>query len=1689
MFESIVADIIVRYIGEYIKNLSSEQLRINIFSGNVVLKNLEIKGEALQSFKLPLHVQKGIIGSLELKIPWTNLKSAPVILEIDSICLYAIPQTGFEYNEEEERRKTQLEKQKKLEKYELIRTWKDGAADARAGRQDSFMSGVMSKILNNIEIKINTFHLRYEEVRNGKVYSLGLSFGSLSAYSTDRHYKRAYVGNSSESRAVDNDTLFKYVELTDFSIYLNSDDHSIRDLSNTDFQQALKNMTGSSTALGDHRYILKPITVTLKVEINKNLSMDMDVPKLRIKCQFEEVSFFIEENQYQTILKLLTTIGNYAHELKYLKYRPKLRPKQDPRAWWRYCAEVYRESIRKKIQQRSWSYIQRRRQDRKEYVQLFKKLQGVEWVDAISDKETKRLQEMEDELGFEDIVYFRSLARRELAKEQAIADSKKGEFYSSVNRTRSLFGFWNTGSTPRLNIQLTKEQQDEIYKSMEYDEVALSATVEMPADYVQHIVQVKVQAIVFTVVGSRKGEDPLMISYLNNITFKMSQREQGVRFDLDLESFNVVDHFSPDSLFPYIITSKPRYKLGINDMTVAKMSPPNQERHQHKGANKKQQQHLFNIVFETNPIASNYDYRLSLLLNTMEVVINKPQIERLIEFATPEESVNLFPLSSVAVEELIMLKEMTIFQLREVINHHKTIDLSVDAKAPTVIIPEHANRPDTTLIIVDLGNCLMQSDVADTKAARNKRSTAALDRRLLTSTMVQEDLDHDLDESDLYDHYRVNLSSIKVQLARNDQQWWNVKAGSVDDDSNNNGFPLVEEMAINLHIQTSIESNELSLALFKVSGTLPEVRVNISDSSFVQLYRMARTLSTESSHTSNAYNQIMDTLYTTSKQQEESVLDLSHMEVKLSEAYRQVLSRRKLFEGEFTLQKVFVNVHTSSRYAAISGASSKQKQSRLTQLRIHELQLSVKKQTYDYMGTLLLSQMEIEDCLEQNTRFSSLVTSQPRNKANASKNLISITHHIVEKDSPKYEGIDVFIDFNFGELNVNYNSKSIGQVISFMDFCLEDMYRVQDEIALADKAGAVTLLAPASPATSTSSEPAALSPSPSKPRSNSVSLAKQQQQALAVTPSVPANSRDRSSVLRAKANVHSLSISLNDDGKEIGLLSINRLVVSECTTSISHIEIEGRLDSITIESFVDLPPGMVEGQSFKILTPANQDVAMATFKYRAYTGRAMTKRVFDTEIELDLRSIRATVLVDFILRTKYLLQQPFKDVKYASLYRYQNQAEASGSALASASEASPATTDDSSDDAAHNANNHQQQQQQHQNQLMDMKAKKTNFKVFLESPQLVLSSKDTLSTDDDDKIIAELGSIHVDTTLRRATQGDEEVEWESISAKLRDMNLKTCKAGRYHQVLNNVSVDATVDTLLCWAKTQRPVAKDLVPTQRMINVEINEISLEFEDLEHALINNITRDVIDKVSMRTKEHRQNKQKVAAAAIVKRKPQVVDGDAITSIVNVDLRRFALSLQAADSDLSQISLSHLNFKSFNSKNNTTNFAGSIQSFSLSDLRPDKRNLPLFSSVFSPLPSSEIAPKDAPHVTFSMKEQQQQDPAPVLVVTLDIAPSSITASAGFILALKDFFLLPFVAMIPEDMGSLAHPCRRLFVCAVPHEPRCYAPQSNVRAARVTSLAELIGRPNGQDATHQSIPGVALWRNTCPRRVDARSH
>jgi hypothetical protein len=68
MFEGQVAFYLQKYLGTYLNGLDAESLRISVWKGDVELKNLSLKPEALQDLDLPISVKAGLLGKLTLKV-------------------------------------------------------------------------------------------------------------------------------------------------------------------------------------------------------------------------------------------------------------------------------------------------------------------------------------------------------------------------------------------------------------------------------------------------------------------------------------------------------------------------------------------------------------------------------------------------------------------------------------------------------------------------------------------------------------------------------------------------------------------------------------------------------------------------------------------------------------------------------------------------------------------------------------------------------------------------------------------------------------------------------------------------------------------------------------------------------------------------------------------------------------------------------------------------------------------------------------------------------------------------------------------------------------------------------------------------------------------------------------------------------------------------------------------------------------------------------------------------------------------------------------------------------------------------------------------------------------------------------------------------------------------------------------
>ena len=63
-----VTALLKRYLGDYVENLDKEKLKISVWRGDVVLRNLQLKPGALRKLNLPVVVESGVIGTLTLKV-------------------------------------------------------------------------------------------------------------------------------------------------------------------------------------------------------------------------------------------------------------------------------------------------------------------------------------------------------------------------------------------------------------------------------------------------------------------------------------------------------------------------------------------------------------------------------------------------------------------------------------------------------------------------------------------------------------------------------------------------------------------------------------------------------------------------------------------------------------------------------------------------------------------------------------------------------------------------------------------------------------------------------------------------------------------------------------------------------------------------------------------------------------------------------------------------------------------------------------------------------------------------------------------------------------------------------------------------------------------------------------------------------------------------------------------------------------------------------------------------------------------------------------------------------------------------------------------------------------------------------------------------------------------------------------
>lgn len=182
MFEQLITTFVKRYVGLYLKNFDADQLNIGLTRGEVELHDLELNGKAIEHLDIPIQLQKGVLGHFKLRIPWTQLGTAPISIEISDIYISLLVRDVYE-NEEDKARKT-LEKYKKerqLYLYDLeicdreIKSWEEkynhvvqrrlqgiSPKEEKPGIIERTTSRVVEKIVNNITCLVSNIQFHIE---------------------------------------------------------------------------------------------------------------------------------------------------------------------------------------------------------------------------------------------------------------------------------------------------------------------------------------------------------------------------------------------------------------------------------------------------------------------------------------------------------------------------------------------------------------------------------------------------------------------------------------------------------------------------------------------------------------------------------------------------------------------------------------------------------------------------------------------------------------------------------------------------------------------------------------------------------------------------------------------------------------------------------------------------------------------------------------------------------------------------------------------------------------------------------------------------------------------------------------------------------------------------------------------------------------------------------------------------------------------------------------------------------------------------------------------------------------------------------------------------------------------------------------------------------------------------------------
>jgi vacuolar protein sorting-associated protein 13A/C len=249
----------------------------------------------------------------------------------------------------------------------------------------------------------------------------------------------------------------------------------------------------------------------------------------------------------------------------------------------------------------------------------------------------KTVEDLEKKLSYEDIRFYRSIARSRARKDAAsrmkIEEEKKKQQAQSGGWTSWLWGSSGTSKSqidPAFGGPMTDEQRQQLYDVLDYDEKsALAQSFQAPRDALKVRVAAKLDKGSFALRTGPSQEEEVISVIFHVFQANFVQRPDNFEASVSLGDFGVFDGTTRNTLYHQIVqvkettTSSGREEIAFTE--------------QHKPITNLDDPFFF-VKFENNPLDERADNALTVRMRHMEIIYHKGYVEAVYRFFKPPSS-------------------------------------------------------------------------------------------------------------------------------------------------------------------------------------------------------------------------------------------------------------------------------------------------------------------------------------------------------------------------------------------------------------------------------------------------------------------------------------------------------------------------------------------------------------------------------------------------------------------------------------------------------------------------------------------------------------------------------------------------------------------------------------------------------------------------------------------------------------------------------------------------------------------------------------------------------------------------------------------------------------------------------------------------------------------------------------------